>query len=566
MKKTKIAIFDLTGCEGCEFHLLNLNELLMEFFQDFEITNWRLMKEKKKADFDVAFIEGAVTKKEHIKLLKEIRETSKVVVSLGMCAVSGNFFAHLTKEQRKKYASKIYGKNYNLKAKFLEPVKNFIKVDKEIPGCPPNIEDVKNLLKELKKRKITSKIKKITPPDYQAKIEGHGTLKINFKENKATFEVEESERLVEGLVMEKNFKLAPFIVSRICGICPVAHNICSISAIENSLKIKPKEEVILLRKLLFCAQFIKSHLLHLFFLVLPDYAKTKGAIELSKKYPAEFHLMLNIKRVADNILNIVGGSKSFPQTTEIGGFKKIPKKEELLKIREEIFDVLDEAEDLINLFSSLKVPQINTNTFLLSTHPQHKTYPYYPVNLSLSFKEVVRRNSTAKFVFLKPNKIIKVGALARLYHYHRYLNKKAKLAFEKKKFNLKNPFNNNLAQAIEILHFLEESVILIEKLSKKNLKKAERIKDLPAFKNKNLKGECFVEAPRGVLFHQIKLDSCLKIKNYTIIPPTQINLASLEEESNALLKILKHKPKEEKRKEIEKLIRAFDPCITCAVH
>ena len=119
--KTKIAIFDLTGCQGCEFHLLSLDELLLDVFQDFEITNWRLLTEGKRNDFDIAFVEGAATTKEHIELLKSIRETSKIVVALGACAISGNIFVELTPEQRKKLAPKIYDENYKLKA---EKVKN----------------------------------------------------------------------------------------------------------------------------------------------------------------------------------------------------------------------------------------------------------------------------------------------------------------------------------------------------------------------------------------------------------------------------------------------------------
>ncbi|MDP2821006.1 MAG: hypothetical protein Q8O39_02290, partial [bacterium] len=220
MAKTKIAIFDLTGCEGCEFHILSLDELLLDFFQDFEITNWRLLSEKEPADFDIAFIEGAVTTKEQINLLKQIRETSKIVVALGACAISGNIFAQLPKGKRKKFAAKIYDKNYRLKAEFLEPVEKFIRVDEKIPGCPSDIEVFKRTLEKLKTRKIVSRIKKVVPPDFIEGIEGHGVLKINLKKREAEFVVEESERLVEGLLLGKDFGLAPFITSRICGICP----------------------------------------------------------------------------------------------------------------------------------------------------------------------------------------------------------------------------------------------------------------------------------------------------------------------------------------------------------
>ncbi len=565
MTKTKIAIFDLTGCEGCEFHLLSLDELLLEFFQDFEITNWRLLSEKKPANFDIAFIEGAVTTKEQINLLKQIRETSKIVVALGACAISGNIFAQLSKGKRKKLAAKIYDKNYQLKAKFLEPVEKFIRVDEKIPGCPPDIELVKKLLEKIKKEKNVSKIKKITLPDFTAKIEGHGVLKINFKEQRVKFEVEESERLVEGLVLGQNFQQAPFNTSRICGICPVAHNLCSWSALEDALGVKISQETTILRKILLASQILKSHLLHLFFLVLPDYAGVKGSVELCKKYPAEFHLMLNLKKVSDNILEVVGGSSAFPSNTILGGFRTPPKMDELLVIRNSIFEVIDEAQDLIKLFSTLETPSLKVNSRLETITPVQGFYPSYPGNFSKSIKEIVRKDSSAKLGILKKGEIIKVGALSRLSHFSKVLNPKAKKAFQELQPDLNNPFNNNLAQAIEILHFLEETINLIEEISEKDLKKSKGIEkeNLPS---KKLSGSACLEAPRGILFHQIKIDSQGKIIDYNIIPPTQINLASLEKETQELVKKREGVPPLQIKKQVEQLIRAFDPCITCAVH
>ena len=562
--KTKIAIFDLTGCEGCEFHLLSLNELLLDFFQDFEITNWRLLSEKARADFDIAFIEGAATTKDQINLLKQIRETSKIVVALGACAISGNIFAQLPREKRKEIAKKIYDKNYKLKAEFLEPVEKFIKVDKKIPGCPPSNALFKKTLNELRKRRVFSKIKKVTPPDFTAKIEGHGILKINFREKKAEFNIEESERLVEGLLLGRTFQQAPIITSRICGICPIAHNLCSLTVIENALKIKPSEETIILRKILLASQIIKSHLLHLFFLVLPDYAGTKSSIELSKKYPAEFHLMLNIKRIADRILVAVGGSSAFPTNTIVGGFNKPPNIDKLLAIKTSIFEVTDEAQDLIKLFSSLKTPELKVKTRFATTTPPKNSYPYYPGRFPQKIKEIIRKRSTSKIGVLSGNKVIKVGALARLSSFSERLSADAKRALQESPLDFSNPFQNNLAQSIEILHFLEKTMDLINELQSKDLEKSKGIKDIKLPKRIS-EGRACLEAPRGILFHKVKINPQGKITYYNIIPPTQINLASLEKESQELVKKKGGSPKEIK-KEIEQLIRAFDPCITCAVH
>ncbi len=565
MPKTKIAIFGLTGCEGCEFHLFSLDEHLFDFFQDFEITHWRLLSEKpKEKDFDIAFVEGAATTKEHIKLLKEIRETSKIVVAIGACAISGNFFAELTPENRKKMAAKIYDKDYRLKAEFLEPIEKFIKVDEKIPGCPPSIPLFKKFLEKIKKEEVSSKIKEVSTPDFTAKIEGHGILRINFKEKKAEFEVEESERLVEGLLLDKDYTRAPFITSRICGICPIAHNLCSLSAIEDALKISPSKEAIILRKILSAAQIIKSHVLHLFFLVLPDYAGIKSGVELSKKYPAEFHLMLNLKRTADKILNVIGGSPAFPTNTTLGGFRKPPKIEELFSIKNSILDVIDEAQDLIKLFSGLEVPDIKVDIQFATIQPSINSYPFYPGRFSLPVKTLIEKGSPVKLGVLENGEIIKVGALSRLANFSEFLNKKAKTAFEDFKFELKNPFNNNLAQGIEILHLLEEVLNLIEKIKGLDLEKAKGVEKI--FPKETVSGKACIEAPRGVLCHAVKINPEGKIKNYNVVTPTQINLASLEKEIQALIKKDKETLPEKQKREIEKLIRAFDPCITCAVH
>jgi len=565
MPKTKIAIFDLTGCDGCEFNLFSLDELLMDFFQDFEIVNWRLLSEKEKADFDVAFVEGAVTTKEQIGLLKRIRRTSKIVIALGACAVSGNVFAQIPEEKRMQIAEKIYGKNYRIKAKFLKPVENFIKVDEKILGCPPDINSFKEAVKKLKEIKILSPAKKVNPPDFTAKIEGHGTLKINFEEKKAKFQVEESERLIEGLLLGRNFLQAPFITSRICGICPVAHNICSFAAIENALSIKVSYGTILLRRMLLSGQIIKSHLLHLFFFVLPDLAEIKSSIELSKKYPAEFHLMLNIKRATDKILREIGGSPTFPSNTILAGFKNPPPLDKLFAVRDSIYEVIDEAEDLIKLFSKFTNPELISAAKLICLNSFGDFYPIYPGEFTEEIQEIIKRDSTAKRAFLKNSEIIKTGALSRLNYSSEKLKPKAKKTFLNSGINPKNPFHNNMAQAIEILHFLEETADLIGELSEKNLSNAKGIEKIK-LPLSSVSGTACIEAPRGILFHSVKIDPQGKITDYNIIPPTQINLASLEKEINELIKKNKKNSLAQMKKEIERLIRAFDPCITCAVH
>ena len=375
------------------------------------------MDETVKSDFDIAIVEGAVTTQEQIKLLKQIRRTSKVVVALGACAISGNIFHQLDPQQRQQLAAKVYDKNYRLKAEFLEPVAKFIELDEQVPGCPPDLAKFKQLLARFKKESMASRVQDVVPPEYVAKIEGHGRLAINFQQKQATFTVEESERLVEGLLLGKTFAQVSQIVSRICGICPVAHHLASWKAIESALKVQPSPEAIKLREIMACSQIIKSHLLHLFFLVLPDFAGGISGAELPQKYPAEFHLMLNIKRVSEVALALVAGSAVFPTNCGLGGFVKIPTRSQLVALRDQINEVVDEAEDLIKLFASFKTPQITIKTDLLTLTPPEDQYPLYQGRLEVTVQETMRRRSTAKFGFLSGRQVVKVGALARLSHF-----------------------------------------------------------------------------------------------------------------------------------------------------
>jgi len=301
--------------------------------------------------------------------------------------------------------------------------------------------------------------------------------------------------------------------------------------------------------------------LHLFFLVLPDYAQVKGGVELATKYPAEFHLMLNIKRVADRAMKVVGGSSAFPTMTILGGFAQAPDLIELKKISQSIEEIFDEAEDLVKLFASLKTPSLTTQTRLLTTSPISGQYPLYPGSLNTTIKESVQSKSTAKLGVLADGTVIKVGALARMASYADNLHSQAKELWPQHQVHPHNPFDNNLAQAIEVLHFLEEIQFLVEDLTKTDLNQTIGLTTPPSLKQ-TASGQAALEAPRGILIHQTTINSQGKIEKYNIIPPTQINLASLNHEAQ----LLAQQNQPNLKKSAEQLIRAFDPCITCSVH
>lgn len=411
--------------------------------------------------------------------------------------------------------------------------------------------------------------------EFITKIEGHGQLHLDAKKNKVKLEIFEGERLFEGLVVKRPVSEMPWLTSRICGVCPIAHNLASLKAIESALKITISSAVEDLRNLMVIAQMVQSHALHLYFLALPDYLNLDSGLEISEKYPKNFKDALMLKEFSDDLAEVVAGRRVHPTTTVIGGFHKIPKKSDLEKLLKFSGGALEAAENTVKLFSSLNYPKINAPLVFLSLF-NNKNYAIYdgefiisnkkfkdkPENYKKFIEEKVRDDSTAKFGFHK-GKGMMVGALARLNLQNKFLNPLAKKYFEQSKINFKNPYYNNLAQAIEVLHFMEQGIKLIQKILKSDLKNEEKVK---VVYQKESIGVGVIEAPRGGLYHELEISADGTIKSANIITPTVQNLTSIEEMAQLVLDNNKKASPEEKVRLMEMLVRAYDPCITCSVH
>ena len=149
--KPRIAIFDLTDCEGCELQFLSLKEKLLDFSQDFEIASWRLVQPSNGLlpEIDVAIIQGTVITKNDQEIVKKVREKSKVVVAIGECARTGWIPTWIKKENRPQAVEYVYSDEYQPKAIDALAVKNIVKVDLELPGCPPELTVLEKFLNDI---------------------------------------------------------------------------------------------------------------------------------------------------------------------------------------------------------------------------------------------------------------------------------------------------------------------------------------------------------------------------------------------------------------------------------
>jgi len=411
-----------------------------------------------------------------------------------------------------------------------------------------------------------------------AKTEGHfsfiGAL-IDGDFAQARLDTEEGARLIEGILLGRKYYEAPVVTSRICGICPIVHNLTSVKAMEDALDVKPNKEIILLRKMLINAQWIHSHGLHAFFLSFPDVVGVANNFDFLEKYPKESKLALDLRDWGVEIARVIGGRTVHPINSVIGGFNVEPDVEELEALMQKNKEVLAKAKKLFNFAIKQKLPEFinpanhtslwNKNEYAIydgkvqffddKDKISAEQFLYEMEEHILPYEKVKRVKHMEKVVF--------VGALARINNNFDQLQPEAKKAWKKMKVELPcfNPFYNIYAQIVEILHNICEMEELYEQYKKiKNKKLKIDFKPNPG------KGFAVMEAPRGILYHEYELNSEGTITHCNIIPPTTIFLASMEKDLEAYLPKLKNVSDKKRIQLIKTLIRAYDPCISCATH
>lgn len=415
--------------------------------------------------------------------------------------------------------------------------------------------------------------------DHIAKMEGHAGFMASVVRGdvkSAKLEVQEGIRLMEGILIGRHFADVPIIAQRICGICPVVHNLTSIKAVENALGVKVSNEAVNLRKLMEWGQIIHSHTFHLFFLSLADFLDIENDLILTKEYPEETKKVLAVRQFGLDIVNIIGGRTIHPLTNEAGGFKKIPSSEEIQKLITEGEKILPLALELGEFFKKLKLPEFSrpTEYVCLGKKGEYAIYEgdivsnkglHIPVEkFENNFHELQRPREIIKRVESNQKTSYMIGAIARINIHNKKLKPKAQKYFESLNYKLPdfNPFHNILCQMVEVIHCVEESITDLRLLANSNLENALT----KSYEAKEGSGVAAVEAPRGTLHYHINIDGKGYVKNANIITPTAQFLSHLEDDIAAYLPKVMDLSDKEKEKKLRALIRAYDPCISCAVH
>ncbi|NQV19316.1 MAG: Ni/Fe hydrogenase subunit alpha [Armatimonadetes bacterium] len=422
-------------------------------------------------------------------------------------------------------------------------------------------------------------MKKIIEVKHLARVEGDGGIYVEIENDqvkKVQMNIFEGPRLIEALAIGKLPEEVISFTPRICAICTVSHKNVAIRSIERALKYKEDKKTYFARELMHLGEIIESHSLHVFALALPDYLGYPNVIAMVDKYEDVVKQALNLKKFGNKIMQILNGKYIHGENATAGGFGKFPTKTELLEIKKEAEELLPFSIAATDIVGGLELPDyLEEETVFICCNPTDNKFGFWGDELIFSngkvisskkYKEnLVERTVPHSFAkrSLYKGKPFTVGALARLNCIGDRLKKEAGKKYKKYKNPrwLKNPLFNNLAQTIEMIYCLERIPELVDILLKLPTPEFEK----PA--KKKGRGVGTVEAPRGLLVHDYSFEDGY-VTNANIITPTAYNLDDIEKYfKNSAFNLNKAgKNTDEIAFELEKIVRAYDPCISCATH
>jgi len=412
--------------------------------------------------------------------------------------------------------------------------------------------------------------------DLLARVEGEGAMQLRIRDGQVDdvrLRIYEPPRFFEALLRGRGYREPPDITARICGICPVAYQLSACAAIEDACGVEVDEPIRLLRRLLYCGEWIESHALHVFMLHAPDVLGYDGAIAMARDHQGIVERGLQIKKAGNAIITAIGGREIHPVNVQVGGFYRAPRPRELRALVEPLERARELALETVRWTGGLEVPDFESDYEFVALSDPHD-YPLERGRLASSsgldigpgeyeehFVEEHVPHSTALHSRLRDGGAYLCGPLAR---YALNSAKLSPLAREEAAAAglgpvCNNPFRSIVVRSVEILYALDEALRLIETYDEP---------ERPAVEVPPREGAgCgWTEAPRGMLWHRYRIDADGAIAEAKIVPPTSQNQATIEADLRAFLADHLELEDDPLRVLCEQAIRNHDPCISCATH
>lgn len=409
------------------------------------------------------------------------------------------------------------------------------------------------------------------------RVEGHGNIVVRVRDGKiqeARWDVVETPRYFEVMLKGKHYGTAGLLTSRICGICSFSHCLASLRTTEHAFGIDVPDKAAKLRLLAMHGETLQSHFLHLFFLATPDFLEVPSVIPLLESHPDVVALALRLKGLANRICEVVGGRATHPVSLQVGGVTKMPA--ELLGLRGDLEHALDDLAIAVEMLSTFKIPDFQRETEFVSLKGETE-YPFIGGRLISSdgiekaeheyaamSNEYVDQHNTSKWCKLSRESFA-VGALARFNNNYQLIHPQAlqvarTLGLEPV---CHNPFMNNIAQLVECVHLVHDSMRLIDALMESDSEPT-----MAPVEPQAGEGVGAVEAPRGILYHHYRYNKDGYIVKANCVIPTTQNNANIHHALHNLVEQFAVQGMTDDKLELlcSMLVRAYDPCISCSVH
>jgi len=444
----------------------------------------------------------------------------------------------------------------------------------------------------VKHRTVT--IDPVTRIEGRAKItiwlDGRGDVKdAHF----TVFDLRMFEKFLEGRPAEE----VPQIVTRICGICPVSHHLASAKACDMLFDVEPAETGTLIRELMHMGQYIHSHSLHFFFLAGPDFfakGREQGLLALMRERPDLAKKAIQLRKVGQKIVEKTGGRAIHPVTALPGGVTKRLSRREVDEMAADLTSVKKDLRELVN---SCKESLLDRKKLMLNLDSQRSYYSSLlnngdfnlyngmiriitpegkiaeelsPNNYLTHIGEHVEPWTYLKFPFYKkagwPEGAYRVGPLARLNVAERIPTPEADREFNEFKNEFGKPAHNTLlynwARLIELYYAVERAKEIVEN------EKIDANEVRHPFKIKRGQGIGIIEAPRGTLIHHYAANDEGIIERANLIVATTQNNTHINRSVRDVAKrrIESGRIDERVLNEIEVVVRAYDPCLSCSTH
>ena len=410
-----------------------------------------------------------------------------------------------------------------------------------------------------------------------ARVEGEGAMYVRVgggRVEEVRLDIYEPPRFFEAFLVGRSYTEPPDITARICGICPVAYQTSACQAIEAACGVSLPPPLADLRRLLYCGEWISSHALHIYMLHAPDFLGYPGAVELAREHREIVERGLSLRRVANALMEVVGGRSVHPVNVRVGGFYRAPSAKDLAPLAGQLRQALDLAVETVRWVAGFDFPEFTCGHELLALR-QPDTYPIERGTLVSSgglvfpaaeferhvIEEQVPHSTALHARLAGRDRSYLTGPLARYTLNSQWLPPAAAAAAREAGLghSCRNPFQSIVVRAVEIVCAVEEALRLIDGYQ-------EPASPFVAAAPRAGIGHGVSEAPRGVLYHRYELDGDGIVRSARIVPPTSQNQAAIQADLRGFVQDRLDLDDEPLTRACEQAIRNYDPCISCATH